>query len=183
MILDSLWLFTGGVGGTGNGDGLTDSPTTGTQNSSNVVDIGMLNGLPVSAASGGGGRDLGIGDDPALKLMVLVTVAFAGGTNLQVGVQGAIDSGNNTPGAYNTFATGPVVVEANLIAGVRIFDVDFPRQLENVAPPRYIRLTYISTGTHTAGKIEGLFVLDRNDAPYIASGTYSGYPAGINITN
>ena len=98
MILDSLWLFSGGTGGTGNADGATDSPTTGTQVSSNIVDVGMIGGIPASATNAGGGRDLGIGDDPAMKLMVTVTVAFTGGTSLIVAIQTAPDAGNNTPG-------------------------------------------------------------------------------------
>jgi hypothetical protein len=68
MILDGYLLFTGGGAGIGNGDGATDSPTTGTQVSSNVIDLGLI-GIP-SFANGGGARDIGIGDDPAMKLMV-----------------------------------------------------------------------------------------------------------------
>lgn len=183
MILDSLWLFSGGSGGVGNGDGITDSPTTGTQNSSNVVDVGVLNGLPATAVNGGGARDIGIGDDPALKLMILVTTAFSGGTNLQVGLQGAPDAGSNTPGSYTTYALGPVVVEANLIAGARLMDVDMPRPAPAAALPRYYRLTYISSGTHTAGKIEATLVLDRWDQPEQSNAVAGGYPAGITVAN
>lgn len=183
MILDSLWLFTGGSGGAGNGDGVTDSPTTGTQNSSNIVDIGILSGLPVSASGGGGGRDLGIGDDPALKLMVVVTTAFTGGTSLSVAVATAPDAGSNTPGSYTTAVTGPVVTEANLIAGARILDIDYPRSAPGTVPPRYVRLSYVTVGTHTAGKIEGLVVLDRIDQPEQTNAVLGGYPAGIIINN
>lgn len=183
MILDSLWLFTGGVGGAGNGDGLTDSPTTGSQVSSNIVDVGMLGGIPASAVSGGGGRDLGIGDYPALKLMVTVTVAFTGGTSLIVLIQGAPDNANNTPGAFVTYASGPTVLLANMTAGSRLFDTDLPRAAPASVPPRYYRLAYTNAGTFTAGKIEGLLVLDRMDHPQIANAVMSGYPAGITIAN
>ncbi len=183
MILDSLWLFSGGVGGTGNADGVTDSPTTGTQPSSNIVDVGMLAGIPVSASGGGGGRDLGIGDDPAMKLMVVVTVAFAGGTSLAVAIQGAPDGGNNTPGAFVTYATGPVVTEANLVVGSRPFDTDLPRVAPASVPPRYYRLAYVTVGTHTAGKVESVLVLDRPDHPETTNAVLSGYPAGITIAN
>lgn len=185
MILDSLWLFTGGSGGVGNNDGTTDSPTTGTQNSSNVIDLAGP-ALPASFTSpaGGPGRDLGIGDDPALKLMVLVTTTFTGGTSLQIGFAGAPDNGSGAPGSYTTMVSGEIVTEANLTAGVRLFDIDYPRTGPLApTPPRFVRLSYVSVGTHTAGKIEGLVVLDRNDQILNTNGVLSGYPAGITVSN
>ncbi len=183
MILDSLWMFSGGTGGAGNADGATDSPTTGTQVSSNIVDVGMLGGLPVSAVSGGGGRDLGIGDDPSMKLMVVVTVAFTGGTSLIVAIQTAPDAGNNLPGTFATAATGPTVLLASLVVGARLFDTDLPRVAPGQVPPRFYRLQYTNSGTFTAGKIEAVLVLDRIDQPEIANAVLSGYPAGITIAN
>lgn len=183
MILDSLWMFSGGTGGAGNADGATDSPTTGTQVSSNIVDVGMLNGLPASAVNAGGGRDLGIGDDPALKLMVVVTVAFTGGTSLIIAIQAAPDAGNNTPGTWATAATGPTVLTASLIAGARLFDTDLPRVAPGQVPPRFYRLQYTNAGTFTAGKIEAVLVLDRVDQPELTNAVLSGYPAGVTIAN
>ena len=184
MILDALLLFTGGSGGVGNNDGTTDSPTTGTQNSSNVVDLGGPS-LPASGSSPSvPGRDLGIGDDPALKLMVLVTVAFTGGTSLQVGLQGAPDNGSGSPGTYQTLQLGEVVTEATAIAGARLLDQDVARTGPlNVAPPRFLRLTYVSVGTHGAGKVEGLIVLDRFDQIEHTNAVLSGYPAGVVVAN
>lgn len=185
MILDSLLLFTGGSGGVGNNDGATDSPTTGTQNSSNVVDLGGP-ALPASFTSPGGGpgRDLGIGDDPALKLMVLVTTAFASGTSLQVNISGAPDNGSGAAGTYQILAAGQVCTEAVLIAGARVLDIDMPRVGPlNVTPPRFLRLGYVTVGTHTAGKIEGLIVLDRFDQIENTNAVLSGYPAGITVAN
>jgi hypothetical protein len=177
MILDGLLVFTG-PSGTG------DLPTTGTQNSSNVLDLGLV-GLPASISGGGGGgaRDIGIGDDPAMKLLVQVLTAFTGGTSLQVALQGAPDSGTGTPGAYTTMLTGPAVVEANLIAGSRILDDDMPRPVPGQAIPRYLRLSYITVGTHTAGAIFGTIVLDRHDLPLQSNATLGGYPAGITVAN
>lgn len=185
MILDALWLFTGGTNSPGNSDGKTDSPTTGTQASSNVVDLGGP-GLPASGSTPAGypGRDLGIGDNPALKLMVLVTTAFSGGTSLQIGVGGAPDNGSGSPGSYTQMVAGEVVVEADLLAGVRLLDIDFPRTGPLApTPPRFIELTYVNSGTHSAGKIEGLVVLDRSDQIENINGYLSGYPAGITVSN
>ena len=100
MILDFLAQFTGSTPAPGNNDQATDSPTTGTQTSSNIIDLHML-GIPVLAANQGA-RDMGIGDDPALKLAIQVTSAFTGGTSLQVNLQGAPDNGTGIPGTFTT---------------------------------------------------------------------------------
>jgi len=181
MILDALSQFTGASGGVGNNDGATDSPTTGTQTSSNVIDLHML-GIPV-LASGQGARDLGIGDDPALKLMVEVITALTGGTSIQVNLQGAPDNGSGAPGAFTTYVSGAVVAEASLIVGSRLLDIDVPRPPPGVPFPRFFQLQYISVGTHGAGKIRGNIVLDRHDQPLQANAVLGGYPAGVLIPN
>jgi hypothetical protein len=172
MILDALWLFSAAAG---------DSPTTGSQTSTNVVDLG-LTGLPASAG-GGGARDIGIGDDPAMKLMVVVLTTFTGGTSLQINVQGAPDNGSGSPGSYTIMAAGPVVAEAQLVAGARLLDIDFPRPAPNQVVPRFIQLGYVSVGTHGAGKLESALVLDRMDQITAAPGVMSAYPPGITIAN
>lgn len=182
MILDAFLLFSGGSTGVGNSDGATDSPTTGTEVSSNVIDLGVISGIP-SAANGGGARDLGVGDDPSLKLMIAVTTAFADGTSLQILLQGAPDDGTGAPDTYTTMYTGPAVVEANLIAGARLADIDVPRPVPGQAIPRFLRLEYVTVGTHTSGAVEGTIVLDRNDQPLGTTGALSGYQAGINVAN
>lgn len=172
MILDASLAFTATTG---------DSPTTGTQTSTNVIDLHQ-SGLP-TLANGQGARDLGIGDDPALKLLVQVTTAFAGGTNLQINFQGAPDNGSGSPGTYSTFASSAVVAEASLVAGARLFDIDVPRPPPGVAFPRFLRLQYVSTGTHTAGVIVGYIVLDRMDQVEQSNAVMGGYPAGITVSN
>lgn len=184
MILDSLLFFTGGTGGTGNADGITDSPTTGTQNSSNILDLAGP-ALPASQTTpfAAPGRDLGIGDDPALKLLVLVTVAFTGGTNLAVNFQGAPDNGAGLAGTFTTYVTGPTVTDANMIVGARLLEIDWPRPAPTLVPPRFVRLGYVTAGTHTAGKIEGCVVLDRHDQPLDSNAALGAYPPGITIAN
>lgn len=194
MILDGLLLFTG----TSNGSTRTGSTTTGdlpaatntTDYSANVLDLG-LSGIPALSGSnatgaGGGARDLGIGDDPALKVMVDCTVAFNNMTALQIIVQGTHDDGTGVPYAtdWTTMASGPLVVLANLVQGARICEIDLPRPAPGQAMPRYLRLGYVQTGTaNSTGIIEATLVVDRDDQPVGVGGVYSGYPAGVNIAN
>ena len=185
MILDGLLTFTGtfyGATGGVQSTTYTDAPTTGTQVGSNVLDLGVTSGIP-SSASGGGARDIGIGDDPAMKLLVQVMVAFTGGTSLQVNVQGAPDNGSGAPGSFTTMLSGPVVVEANLIVGARLLDDDMPRPVPAQPLPRYLALQYISVGTHGAGQVRGHLVLDRHDLPEQSNAVLGGYPAGVTIAN
>lgn len=178
MILDALNSFTNSPAAGG------DSPTTGTQASTNVIDLGINSGIP-SSANGGGARDIGIGDNPALKLVVTVITVFAGGTSLQIALQGAIDNLSGAPDTFNTWWTSPAVAEASLVAGARLFDMDMPRPPQGLAIPRFIRLAYITVGTHSGGAIYAGLVLDRDDQAYQSTNNavLGGYPAGINIAN
>ena len=184
MILDGLLQFTGtsrGATATVANGVNTDLPTTGAQVSSNIIDLGIL-GLPLSA-SGGGARDIGIGDDPAMKILIQVITALTGGTSLQINMQGAPDNGAGAPGTFVIYASGPIVAEASLIPGARLFDIDMPRPALDFPPPRFLQLGYVSAGTHAAGAIQGYLVLDRFDLPSNANAVLGGYPAGINIAN
>ena len=181
MILDGYLSFTNSAANGG------DLPTTGTQTATNILDLGIganatTGGLPLSG-SGGGARDIGIGDSPALKLLVQVITLFSGGTNLYVTLSGAPDSGTGTQGSYTTMYTGPTVTEANLIVGARLADVDVPRPAPGQALPRYLRLQYVTSGAHTAGAVFGAIVLDRHDLPEQANATLGGYPAGVVVAN
>ena len=89
-----------------------DSPTA-TGVSTNIIDLGLntpataTTSIPTSA-NGGGARDLGIGDDPALKLLVLCTATFTGLTSLGIALQGAVlINGSGAPAAFSTWWTGP----------------------------------------------------------------------------
>ena len=193
MILDNALMFTGtsngATGGITYSGGLnTDRPTTGTQAASNVIDLGVINGIPASAAGGGGARDIGIGDDPAMKLLVVCTQALAGGTSIQVQLQGAPDAGNNSPGSYVTMWTGPSVLLATAVAGAYLANIDVPRTIAGQPPPRFLTLNFISSGTFTwaggtTGGIEAAIVLDRFDQISSTAGVIGGYPPGIVINN
>jgi hypothetical protein len=186
MILDNLLMFTGRSNGTTTGISLgpqTDAPTTGAQPSTNIIDLHMA-GIPVLAA-GQGARDIGIGDDPAMKLLVVVTTTFASGTSLIVALQGAPDNGSGAPGTFVTWWISPTYVEATLVAGARLYDMDMPRPPAGVVEPRFLQMLFTSAGTHTAGAIEACIVLDRHDQFYNAlqNNILGGYPPGIVITN
>ena len=162
MIIDGALQFTGTAGTISN-----DSPTTGTQTSTNVLDL--LNG-----------RDLGV--DTRLELLIQVMTTFAGGTSLRVDLQGAPNNAG-VPGTYVTMWSSPVIVEADLVAGRYISNIELPRILlptpqdpsAAMGLPRFLRLQYVTVGTHSAGAIYAAIVLDRQD--------YINYPPGIAITN
>ena len=184
MILDGLLTFTGTSNGATGGitsGAQTDAPTTGTQAASNIIDLG-LNGLPGSA-NGGGARNIGVGDQPALKLSAMVIAAFTGGTSLQLQLQGAPDNGSGAPGSYTTMWTSAAIAEASLVAGAQLANIDVPRVVFGQALPRFLKLNFISVGTHSTGTIECNIVLDRDDQIMGAGGAYSGYPAGLTVAN
>lgn len=185
MILDASLQFTGfpatgGIVVTGTN---YDLPTTGTQNSSNILDLHMA-GIPV-LANLQGARDMGVGDSPALKMLVQVTTAITGGTSLQIVLQGAPDNGSGVPGSYADWWASPVYAEASLVAGARLYDMDLPRPPAGIGIPRFLRLKYVSVGTHSAGALGAWVVLDRMDQMYNSTNnaTLGGYPAGITIAN
>ena len=192
MIMDGLLLFTGTSNGSTrtNSTTYTDLPTSGTAYSANVIDLGV-SGLPVSAGSsgtgsGGGARDLGIGDDPALKIMAEVVVAMDTLASIQIIVQGTHDNGSGAPYAtdWTTMASGPVVALAQAVAGARLCDIDLPRPAAGQALPRYLRLGYVVVGSaNVAGTLEAALVVDRDDQIVGATGLYSGYQAGITVAN
>lgn len=178
MILDALQQFS-------NAQNLAQ--VVGTYASSNVLDYGILSGIP-SSANGGGARDMGIGDDPALKLLVQVSTAFvsAGGGTLQVTLQGAIDDGTGAPAAFSSWWASPLYTIAQLVAGARLLNMDFPRPPQGVAVPRFVRLLYgVATATITAGNLSAFVVLDRDDQMYqsTSNAVLGGYQAGINVAN
>lgn len=182
MILDAFLKFTGAAVATNiaNTDN-SDSPTTGTQSSTNQIDLHMA-GIPV-LTTGQGARDMGIGDDPALKLVVWVTTAFSGGTGMSITLQGAPDDGTGTAGTYLSWWSSPVYTEASLVQGGMLFNMDMPRPPAGITYPRFLRLLYTSTGTHAVGKVVGFIVVDRMDQPVQTSGYMGAYPAGLTVAN
>jgi hypothetical protein len=99
------------------------------------------------------------------ELNVTVGTAFVGGTNLNVALQGAIDSGTPTfnPGTWNTFAETGTIAAASLTANTVIMRFPwlppFPANLR----PRYLRLLFTPSGTFTAGNIASALVTTVRD--------------------
>lgn len=175
MILDALLEFDPA--------GTSVAIAAGTQASTNVIDLHGSGLIPTLAANQGA-RDLGIGDDPALKICVQVDTAFAsaGSTGtINVAVQGAPDNGSGAPGTYVTMATGPTYTIPGV--GTRLLDIDLPRPKDGNLP-RFLRLLYtVAVQTMTAGKVNAHLVLDRFDQPSQAAGVVGAYPAGITVAN
>lgn len=152
MILDGLLSF--------NTVGTPQALTSTTAPSTNVIDL--LNA-----------RDMGVGDDPALKLAIFVGTAgvSAGGATLTIQAQGSTD--NST---YTTYAESRAYSAADLAAGNKLFPIDWPHRGPGDALPRYLRLNYsIATSTFSALAIDAKLVLDRQDS--------TTYPPGLGISN
>ena len=185
MILDALLTFTGTIWGATAGiqsGQFTDLPTTGTQDCSNIIDLGVALGIPTSA-NGGGARDMGIGDYPAMKLSIIATAAFTTGATTQFELQGAPDNGSGAPGAYTTMWE-QVAAVTSAPQGWQFANVDLPRTVFEQVLPRYLQLVCISGGTtNTTGLVEAQLVLDLDQQIIGATGLQSGYPAGVTVAN
>src|SRR5262245_15926019 len=172
MILDAYLQFDNAV---------SLAIAAGTQTSTNVIDLGVTSGIP-SSANGGGARDIGIGDKPAMKLLVQVTTTFTSGGagTLSVTLQGAVDDGTGVPAAFSSWWASPAYALATLNAGSRLLDMDMPRPPDGIAIPRFLRLLYtVGSATMTAGNVSSFIVLDRDDQPYKSTdnSVLGGYPA------
>lgn len=154
MIRDALLLFetAGGVA------------ITVTRDSTNIIDLGV-------------GRDMGVGDDPTVKLFISTQAAFtaAGAATLIIALSYSAD--NIT---YYVAAQSETIPVASLTANKRVWDIGLPVrpvEMSTVAlMVRYMKLVYtVATGPMTAGAIEAGLVLDTPE-------NYA-YPPGIVIAN
>lgn len=182
MILDRLLRFS---------NGQTLVQAVGTVASTDVVDFGLGTStdpqIP-TPAQGGGVRDMGIGDKPALKLLVqLLTALTSGGAGtLQVHLQGAPDDGAGAPGSFVTYWSSPIYTLAQGVAGARLLDIDFPRPPQGQPVPRFFRLLYqVATADLTGGTVWAGIVPDRDDQMYNGSdnAVQGGYRPGIAVAN
>ena len=109
MILDNLLAFDP-IATPNNFAGVVAGTTVVSQN---VLDL-HISGIPV-LANLPGARDIGIGDDPALKLLVQVSTVFTSGgaATLTISLQGATDNGSGAPNAFCTWWSSPAYTLAH----------------------------------------------------------------------
>ncbi len=162
MILDYNYLFDGSASAAGGVVGVSIVTAAGsTKVSSNIIDL-------VNA------RDMGIGDNPALKIMVICTAVMTstGAATFQVQAQGSTD--NTT---YTTYAETPATIASSYTAGAKIAQFDWPGvNPDTGALPRYLRLLYsVGVSSISAGSVISAIVLGRDD--------WRGYPSGFTPAN
>ncbi len=133
----------------------TNLAVTVTATSTNTIDLGVA-------------RDMGNTDN--LVVSTLVATTFAGGTSLQVTVEGSPD--NST---WTTLASGEAVPVASLVQGAQIANLSGIPSVDpvNGAPARYLRLQYVVVGTMTAGALSSDIVMNRDNG--------RGYPASYSV--
>lgn len=149
MIIDGLLLFS-----------TAQNLTTGTIASTNVIDLNNA-------------RDMGIADDPALKLAIFVTTAFSSTDSGTLTIQAQGSTDNST---FTVYAESRAYSAADLAVGNKLFPIDWPHRGPGDALPRYIRLAYVMGSLHfTPGAVTAMLVLDRQDA--------TQYPAGLTVSN
>lgn len=123
------------------------------------------------------GEDLGIGSQ-RLELAVYLGTVFAGGTSLNIAIQGAIDNGGGTFAGLTwvTYAESGAQPLANLLANEKFPMPDIPHRAIAQNLPRFLRLSYIPAGTFTGGTVAFAgMVLQRNDNPV------GKYPGGFSV--
>jgi hypothetical protein len=167
--MDSLLMFDGGLSAQGvfsgtsvvSGTSFTSAAAT---DSANIIDVSQIAG-----SAKGLGRDIGIGDDPELKIAIEVMTAFAGvGASMQIELQTAPDNGSGSPGAWSVINMTPVIPVASLVPG-QINTLEIVPGVQ-----KFLKLTYVVTGANmTAGAIAAGIVLGRGNL-----GPNLGYPSG-----
>ena len=149
MIMDSLLIFDGSMsaGGAASGTSVNSGTTfvVGNQDSANIIDTSNI-----AANANAQGRDVGIGDDPALLIECLIMASFAGtGASMAVQLQTAPDNGSGAPGSWTVLEQTPAIAVASLTAGAELFKAPIP-----IGVQKFLKLTYVVSGANmTAGQI------------------------------
>lgn len=159
MILDSNLTFDP-----------TGTAITATAASTNIIDLVNQ-------------RDLGIGDNPALKVLVVPGATFTAGgaATLTIQFQGAPDNGSGAPGTYLTYAETAAlsIAQLNTLASTMnndLFPLDVPGRPPGAPLPRFYRLNYVvATGPFTAGTLQAYMLIGRDDIVF--------YPSGFTVAN
>jgi hypothetical protein len=204
MILDAGLLFTGNFAAASYPAKYADGPIVASATSSFYIDLALgqtsaaglapfTGGLPIATQvpQGAGpnvqpSRDLGIGDDPALKILIQPLGTFSGAFTLTANLQASPDNGSGAPAGFTTYYSSTAATLAQLNAGQRLMDMDMPRPPAGVAVPRFVQLSWTNSGSFGGtGFLLGTLVLDRADQMYNATNNaiWGGYPAGITVAN
>jgi hypothetical protein len=125
--------------------------TTGTQVSTNVIDLGPVQ--TPKHAKAAITRDVGKGRPVPIRIQVAET--FVGGTSTAVNLQ--VSNTEDFSGSPKTIALSEAIPLSELVAGRDIGPFFLPEGLDR----RYLRLQYVTVGTHTAGKITAGLVFGR----------------------
>jgi hypothetical protein len=104
-----------------------------------------------------------VGRSYPMRMFVAATVAFTGGTSVQVQVITSASANLSSP---TVIATGAVIAEANAFAGAVLLDAPIPGTAQ-----RYLGLQFTTVGVHTTGSVQGVLVAETNNQPYIAMNT------------
>ncbi len=143
-ILDNLLNF----------EPTTGTAVTSTADSTNTIDLGV-------------GRDMGIGDDPAIILLVQALTAFTAVGAATLNIQLQMSADNST---FYTAAETGAIPKASLTANTKLWQIYLPHRPVQLGdtPPRYIKLTYtVATGPFTAGTLFAGLMLDvQANKPY-----------------
>lgn len=185
MQTDSNGLFVGGI--TGSALAITSAAVR----STGILDLasGLMNtgttysddGLNTGVATVFG-EDLGVGPW-RLEFLAAIGAAFAGGTSLNIAIQGAVDAAAGTYPAnlsgltWTTYAeTGAIpLAQINATPGI-IRLPDWPHRQIVLKLPRFISLLFTPVGTFSAGTISyaGYFMPS-------AANPVGQYPSGFSV--
>lgn len=89
-----------------------------------------------------------------LRAIASLTQALAGGTSVQAQL---IESDNADLSSPTVLASGPVVAEADGVAGAVLLDVPVPD-----TAARYVGFQYVTLGVHTGGAVSAHFVANTD---------------------
>jgi hypothetical protein len=99
---------------------------------------------------------MGVGGPRPELVVTLGTTAWAGGTSLNVALQGAIDTGaagGYLPGTWNTFIETGAILTANLTASRIVARFPWVPPFPENLRPRYLRLLFTPAGTFSPAGI------------------------------
>lgn len=138
MFIDALLVFDQGTYNANTGMiGVNQFASGATTTSTNTLDLGNARDLGDSSTGPGN-----------LTVIMMVTTAFAGGTSVNMQLQGSTD--NVTWTTYSETGAVPI---AGLGVGQRL-SLPLPSVNPDLgAAPRYYRVQYVNVGANTAGAV------------------------------